>query len=261
MKRASLAALAVPALVGVAVAAPPEAPAELGLEVYSASTLELFWGRSTDDGRVVGYEIRRNGETVPVGDVTSYLDDAIESESSVTYSVVAVDDEGERSPPGPTLTYRPDGAESSSSSSSSSSTSSSDSSSSSSSSSSSGSRSWCLYVTADDHRSRPTWMCTSSASESSGATASAPSAPRELRAEVYSSSALELFWEAPLDAGVGASYEVARDGAALSSTTGTSLYEDGLQAGRRYRYSVRTVEADGRRSADSADVAVRTASR
>ena len=76
-----------------------------------------------------------------------------------------------------------------------------------------------------------------------------PSAPRDLRAEVYSRTAAELFWTRPATPGLR--YEVRRDGAVLVTTSGVSHFDDGLAAGRTYTYEVVAIDRAGRRSAPS----------
>lgn len=61
--------------------------------------------------------------------------------------------------------------------------------------------------------------------------------PLSLRAEVYSGTALELFWRrdtfnAPL------AYEIARDGVVVGTSDGSSFFEEGLTPGTRYEYTV-----------------------
>lgn len=76
----------------------PEQPSALDSAVYSSSAAEIFWQRSVDDGIVVGYEIRRNGILIETIDALSYFDSSLAPSTSYEYSVVAVDNEGNRSP-------------------------------------------------------------------------------------------------------------------------------------------------------------------
>ena len=77
----------------------------------------------------------------------------------------------------------------------------------------------------------------------------------DLRASVYSSTALELFWRP----GAGAvRFEVRRDGALVARTDGRSRFEDGLAPGTGYRYEVVALDRDGRRG-PPARVDIRTA--
>ncbi len=77
----------------------PTAPTNLTFTVQSHEA-KLFWTASTDDGLVIGYDIIRDG--VPVKelvDATNFLDDTLEPATSYRYSIIAVDDEGNRSTP------------------------------------------------------------------------------------------------------------------------------------------------------------------
>lgn len=68
-----------------------------------------------------------------------------------------------------------------------------------------------------------------------------------LYADVYSSTALELFWNRQEDLGV--SYRVAVNGESRDTTNGTSYYLDGLNAGQQYDFSVTTISGAGTESA------------
>ena len=101
LRPASLAAAAVAALAGTpALAAPPTAPSDLRVDVYSDTAAELFWARSTDpDGLVRGYEIRRDGELLDTRDALSYFTDELTDGRAFAFSVTAIDFDGERSAP------------------------------------------------------------------------------------------------------------------------------------------------------------------
>ena len=64
---------------------------------YSDTAAELFWQPSWDDGRVVGYEVYRDGRLVATRDATSWYDGALESGARHEYAVLALDDDGRRS--------------------------------------------------------------------------------------------------------------------------------------------------------------------
>ena len=81
------------------------------------------------------------------------------------------------------------------------------------------------------------------------ALAAAPSPPAMLRAEVYSRTTAELFWDRP-DV-FGLSYEVRRDDALLITTDGVSFFDDTLSAGTAYTYTIVAIDRDGQRSATS----------
>jgi len=68
-----------------------------------------------------------------------------------------------------------------------------------------------------------------------------------LYADVYSASALELFWDR--QEAIDVSYRVAVDGDARDTTNGTSYFIDGLEEGRQYEFSVTTLSAAGTESA------------
>ena len=91
---------------------------------------------------------------------------------------------------------------------------------------------------------------------SGGGVESGPSlsAPANLRAEVYSATAAELFWDR---ASPELRYEVRRDEESIATTDGTSYFDDALDGGREYRYEVVAIDATGRRS-DASSVALVT---
>ena len=202
-----LAALGVASAVP-AFAAPPTAPGDLRASVYSDSAAELFWGRSTDDGTVRGYEIRRDGALLDTRDASSYFDDALVPGVRYAYSVTAIDADGERSEPATVSLVGGDRDSPGSS--------------------------------GDD------------GGGNGGGTAVEPAA--SLRAEAYSSNALELFWDRA--AAGGSSYRIFRTeagagdpatgGAPLATTNGTSFFDSGLAPDRAWRYAVVAVDADGR---------------
>lgn len=66
-------------------------------------------------------------------------------------------------------------------------------------------------------------------------------APENLRGTVYSSSALELFWDRNTRV---RRYEISRDGIPIASTDGVSFFNRGLRSGQVYRYAVKAYGAD-----------------
>ena len=70
-----------------------------------------------------------------------------------------------------------------------------------------------------------------------------PAAPVAVRADVYSSTAAELFW-ARGDGSV-VSYNIQRNGSFLDSTNGTSYFMSDLTAGNNYDVEIVAVGADG----------------
>lgn len=101
MRPVSLAAAVAAALGSTsALAAPPTAPSDLRVDVYSGTAAELFWSRSTDpDGLVRGYEIRRDGQLVETRDGLSYFTEELTDGRAFAFTVTAVDFDGERSAP------------------------------------------------------------------------------------------------------------------------------------------------------------------
>lgn len=68
-----------------------------------------------------------------------------------------------------------------------------------------------------------------------------------LRVEVYSSTALELFWNRQDELGV--SYRIGVNGETRDTTNGTSYFFDGLSDGTDYTFSVTTISSAGTESA------------
>jgi len=78
----------------------PTEPQDFRYEVYSSSTLELFWSRSTDFPPVVGYELTKDGEVLGVFDALSHIDNGLlEGGGPHLYTLAAVDNQGRRSEP------------------------------------------------------------------------------------------------------------------------------------------------------------------
>ena len=82
-----------------------------------------------------------------------------------------------------------------------------------------------------------------------GASTTSTPAPENLRASLYSSTAVELFWTRPAAGARVVRTEVARDGESLGSTPGNSFYDDTREPGRVYRYALVAVDSNGGRSA------------
>jgi len=77
--------------------ATPTTPEGFRFDVYSETTGELFWLRSSGAPLVVGYELSKNGESLGVFDALSYVDYALESGALYVYSITAIDSRGDRS--------------------------------------------------------------------------------------------------------------------------------------------------------------------
>lgn len=78
----------------------PTTPGNLTYEVYSSHEIELFWNDSTDDGWVMGYDIFRDDMLLAEQlDANSFFEAMLEPNTTYQFQVVAVDDDGNRSPP------------------------------------------------------------------------------------------------------------------------------------------------------------------
>jgi PKD repeat protein len=85
--------------VGDADTSPPSVPTILGTVAKTASTLTFIWRPASDNIGVVGYEIFRDGATVPAGSTVEpvFTDSGLEENSPHTYTVKAYDAAGLRS--------------------------------------------------------------------------------------------------------------------------------------------------------------------
>ena len=70
-------------------------PANIRLEVYSQTAIELFWDRVS--GQSLTYEIRRNGVLLEITDGSSHFDSSLNASDSYIYEVVAINVLGARS--------------------------------------------------------------------------------------------------------------------------------------------------------------------
>lgn len=87
-----------------------------------------------------------------------------------------------------------------------------------------------------------------------------PTVPVNLSAQVYSGTALEVFWDRSTDDdGVVVAYNVMRDGQAVGSVQGNSFFDEGLTAATSYEYSVVAIDNLANESAVSAVFSVTTA--
>ena len=87
---------------------PPSTPTDLSSARYDGAGVELFWGRSTDDVGVQGYEVTFNGQIVGVFDATSYYDASQNTTTAFTFTVTAIDSAGQRSDTAMSVSSRPD---------------------------------------------------------------------------------------------------------------------------------------------------------
>ena len=195
-RHAFLALIAVHAFLAIAseaLAAEPSPPAALRAEVYSRTTAELFWDRP--DVFSLRYEVRRDDAILTTTDGVSFFDDTLAAGTAYTYTVIAIDRDGQRS------------------------------------------------------------AASTVQLETRGGTTAGIPAPTGLRAEVYSGTAAELFWDRFDDSGLR--FEVRRDGNVVSTSDGISYFDDTLARGRDYAYQIIAIDSAGKRSAP-ASVTVRT---
>lgn len=76
----------------------PTVPGNLRGAIYSPTSGEVFWEASVDNVGVQGYEVYRDGVLVRRFDARSYYQDDLQPGRTYTYSVLAYDDDGNRSP-------------------------------------------------------------------------------------------------------------------------------------------------------------------
>ena len=81
---------------------------------------------------------------------------------------------------------------------------------------------------------------------------------QDLSGITYSRSALEIFWQPAITAaGHISEYEVRRNGNVVGNTDGTSFFEQGLESGIAYEYSVTAIDSNDQRG-KAASVVVTT---
>ena len=80
---------------------PPSSPTNLSVGPVTASTVSLTWRAGTDDVAVVAYEIYRDRSGTPVGTsaTTDFVDSGLAPGTGYAYTVVAIDEAGNRSAP------------------------------------------------------------------------------------------------------------------------------------------------------------------
>ena len=76
-----------------------------------------------------------------------------------------------------------------------------------------------------------------------------PASPANLQASVYSKTSAEIMWDRP--SAFGLTYEVSRNDESVTTTDGTSYYDDELSSGNTYVYKVVAIDPQGGRSAAS----------
>lgn len=94
--------------------------------------------------------------------------------------------------------------------------------------------------------------------ESSDAGDGAPSVPMNVSAQVYSSTALELFWDRSTDDGLVVAYSILRDGQAYASVQGNSFFDEGLVGNTTYEYQVVAIDNMANESEPTVAVSVTT---
>src|SRR5213076_1293026 len=77
---------------------PPTTPIGLTAAVAGSSGANLSWGASTDNVRVTGYIVRRNGVQVATPATTSFADTGLSAATTYSYTVAARDAAGNISP-------------------------------------------------------------------------------------------------------------------------------------------------------------------
>jgi chitodextrinase len=98
--QSELSAPATVVVTGPADTQPPTAPGNLSATAASSSQVNLSWTASSDDARVTGYRVSRNGTLLASlsGNATSYSDDTAQPATTYSYTVVAFDATGNTSP-------------------------------------------------------------------------------------------------------------------------------------------------------------------
>jgi chitodextrinase len=96
----------------------------------------------------------------------------------------------------------------------------------------------------------------SAAASATTLTDDGPPAPSGLTATPVNATQISLTWTAP--EGGAASYRVFRDGAPIGSVTTTAFIDLGLEPATTYRYSVASVDAEGRQGPRSQEVSATT---
>ena len=75
----------------------PSTPQTFRYEIYSDTTVELFWTRSSSHPRVTGYELTKDGTVLGVFDALSYMEYDLSPGITHLYSITAIDNRGDRS--------------------------------------------------------------------------------------------------------------------------------------------------------------------
>ena len=206
----------------------------LSASVYSDTTLELFWNKTHSPANTVAYELLRNNTYVSLGDVSSFMDFDLVPGETYHYVLYAVDANNNKSLVSGMLSVthsdscRGAGACVSFSSSSSDTQSNGD------------------TVITDINQATSMNASQSSSSSSSSSSADSNSMTR-LQGSVYSSSAVELFWQITTEQTV-VHFDIYRNGNRVASLNGQSYFDDTLSADTAYQYEVVATFNTGSRS-------------
>ncbi len=76
----------------------------------------------------------------------------------------------------------------------------------------------------------------------------APTAPQNLRVEIYGPRVAELFWDRPSSSEQIVETEVFRDGVLIGATSGISFFDDNRASGVRHEYQLVAINVAGERS-------------
>ena len=103
-------------------------------------------------------------------------------------------------------------------------------------------------IASDGSRSAPSTVVLAGENTGETNTGGTTPSPQALRADVYSSTAAELFWtRAPSDAQI-ISTEVARDGVIVGNSPGNSFFDNARTPGVEHTYMLIAIDASGNRS-------------
>ncbi len=75
----------------------PSTPNNFRVTLYSATAAELFWDAAADDVGVSRYELKRDGSVISNSDGRSFFEPSLSPNSRYDYTLVAIDNEGNRS--------------------------------------------------------------------------------------------------------------------------------------------------------------------
>ena len=177
----------------------PTTPGNLRHDVYSLSSAELFWDRSTDEGFVQGYEIIRNGQSLGVIDALSLFQGDLNASVVYTFEITAIDTDGNRSET-------------------------------------------AIITFSTNPENTP------QTEEPSTPSTNGPTAPGNLRHDVYSTSLAELFWDRSTHDGFVQGYEVVRNGQLLGVVDALSFLNGSLDSNVIYTFEVTAIDNEGNRS-------------